>query len=691
MKFICVFSFAILPLILCSATFPDKTAPLHYNKGVELQQQGKVKEAVNELKKAIKADKKFAPAHSKLAEIYMEQGTLQGRTKAEKEINKALKLEPKNPKFNLVRGLLMVKQGFTYNAKDQFKKVTNLDQKCAEAYYNLGLLHENDMLRYKDMISEGGLIQLSGFGKKFQAKAIECFEKVLEIDPHHRDALVHLASIYLETDNFNKMIDLLEQMVKEDSLDKDAHLFLGLGYHRLGKYEEANEEYQMARSLMSEEERKVFDSVEPILSLREKKEHRRSGNKSEYIKSFWKKRDPLFLTEYNERVLEHYNRVAYANLRFGVPKLGIEGYKTDRGQIYIRYGEPKIKNKIRPEIDGNNVFYPTTDVWLYGDFQFVFEDSYSSGEYTFSDAMPGTPSHIGSRYPGSYTQQAAELRIKMPEIYEYKIEGKKFELPHLWVNFKANEGKNLVKISYGIPSKIIEDSHSSLIQKGIFLFDEKWNEVYKDRQENAELGPKVVSPNGNLYVEEKELRMMPESYHLAIEVRDKLSGNVGIIREDMLIEPYDSISLQLSDISVVLKLVLANDSVATVMNPVLTYLKLQPIHVYYEIYNLQKNQMGKTNYQVDYSVYREPKDEKGFTKAFKRLGELIGISKKRAVVTLFFKGKGPVADKPQNVTIDMADTDEGEYKLIVTLTDLNSGKQTAKEIKFKKVGHDLSK
>lgn len=683
MKFGCIFSLVILFLFLYSTSFSDNVALLHYNKGIELLQQGKTKEAINELKWALKLDKKFAQAHSKLAQIYMEQGTLQGRIKAAREINKALELAPKNTEFNLILGLLMVRQGFIYNAKHQFKRVIKLDPNCAEAYYNLGLLYEDDMLRYKNMISEGGLIQLSGFAKKYQAKAINCFKRALEINPYHRDARFHLGLIYLETGNLDKMVSLFKEMVKQDSLDKDAHLFLGLGLYRLGRHKEANNEYTIAKSLMDEKEREVFDSVEPILSLKEQKEYRRSENKTKFIRSFWKKRDPLFLTEYNERVLEHYSRIAYANLRFGVPKLGIDGYETDRGQIYIRYGEPKIKKKIRPEIE-NGIFYPTTDVWIYGNFQFVFEDVYSSGNYTFSDAMPGA-SHIRSRYPGSYTWQAIELRNKMPEIYEYKIKGKKFALPYVCADFRGTNDKSLTKICYGIPSDMIQGAYLLPVEKGLFLFDESWNIVCKNVVKEPVSGILLVLAGKKLFAEEKVFQVKPGNYNLAIEISDPISGNVGAVRQNVFVESYDYIHLQLSDIALILKVVLTGDSTATVMCPTLTYLKSQPINIYYEIYNLHKNQMGRTNYQVNYSIYREPKNNKGLAKLTKRLGKLLGINENRAVVTLSFKGSGTATQKHQNVTIDMTDTDEVEYKLVITLVDLNSGKQTSKEIRLKRI------
>ncbi len=69
------------------------------------------------------------------------------------------------------------------------------------------------------------------------------------------------------------------------------------------------------------------------------------------IDIYWNANDPLFLTKYNERLLEHYSRVAYANLRFGFND--IPGWKTDRGEVYVRYGEPLNKTRFRPQFGGS--------------------------------------------------------------------------------------------------------------------------------------------------------------------------------------------------------------------------------------------------------------------------------------------------------------------------------------------------
>jgi GWxTD domain-containing protein len=61
--------------------------------------------------------------------------------------------------------------------------------------------------------------------------------------------------------------------------------------------------------------------------------------RAEFIKQFWKHRDPTPGTPENEFKDEHYRRIAYANLHFPTAT-GKAGWKTDRGRIYIRFGPP---------------------------------------------------------------------------------------------------------------------------------------------------------------------------------------------------------------------------------------------------------------------------------------------------------------------------------------------------------------
>jgi GWxTD domain-containing protein len=56
-----------------------------------------------------------------------------------------------------------------------------------------------------------------------------------------------------------------------------------------------------------------------------------------FIEAFWQRRDPTPDTVENEFKEEHYRRIAYANEHYAA---GIPGWKTDRGRMYIVYGQP---------------------------------------------------------------------------------------------------------------------------------------------------------------------------------------------------------------------------------------------------------------------------------------------------------------------------------------------------------------
>ncbi|RKZ28792.1 hypothetical protein DRQ26_00365 [bacterium] len=91
---------------------------------------------------------------------------------------------------------------------------------------------------------------------------------------------------------------------------------------------------------------------------------------------FWKKRDPTPSTELNEVKEEFFKRVQYANENFGTPTK--RGWETDRGRVYITYGQPNEIERHPFEINT----YPY-EVWYYYSLglTFVFVDTFGDGDY----------------------------------------------------------------------------------------------------------------------------------------------------------------------------------------------------------------------------------------------------------------------------------------------------------------------
>jgi GWxTD domain-containing protein len=91
---------------------------------------------------------------------------------------------------------------------------------------------------------------------------------------------------------------------------------------------------------------------------------------------FWDRRDPSPGTRRNERMEEYYYRVAYANEQYG--RMRDAGWNTDRGEVFIRFGEPDMVER-HPFNYGTKPY----EIWYYNRHgrRFIFVDETGMGDY----------------------------------------------------------------------------------------------------------------------------------------------------------------------------------------------------------------------------------------------------------------------------------------------------------------------
>jgi GWxTD domain-containing protein len=101
------------------------------------------------------------------------------------------------------------------------------------------------------------------------------------------------------------------------------------------------------------------------------KELKGTEAKRKFMSDFWRKRSPEHRDEYLVRV-------GYTNSNFQM--LGKEGYKTDRGRVYIMYGPPDDVERHPNESETRPY-----EIWSYNNIQggviFVFVQRNSGGDY----------------------------------------------------------------------------------------------------------------------------------------------------------------------------------------------------------------------------------------------------------------------------------------------------------------------
>ena len=94
------------------------------------------------------------------------------------------------------------------------------------------------------------------------------------------------------------------------------------------------------------------------------------------LSQFWKKKDSTPETAYNEVMVEYYRRVDHATRFFGTLR-DPDGFKSDRGRIYILYGPPTNTERTLSPSSGYQ------EEWTYANAgkRFIFADESKSGNY----------------------------------------------------------------------------------------------------------------------------------------------------------------------------------------------------------------------------------------------------------------------------------------------------------------------
>ncbi len=123
-----------------------------------------------------------------------------------------------------------------------------------------------------------------------------------------------------------------------------------------------------------------IDELRYIATEEEMKQLRKasSSERQRLWQEFWKEKDPTPTTEENELMEDYFKRIEYCKEQFSK---GDRGYKSDRAQIFMKYGTPD-------QIESANYQQSTRpyEIWYYYNLnrRFVFVDVSGFGEYVLT-------------------------------------------------------------------------------------------------------------------------------------------------------------------------------------------------------------------------------------------------------------------------------------------------------------------
>jgi GWxTD domain-containing protein len=292
---------------------------------------------------------------------------------AAREFERAAKLEPDEPLHALALAWTQARAGFSSDPTRLLENLLEDHPQCRWAHLDLARLLAEQALHYQRM--ESGPIRLEKWGQDALDRALRHYREASVLGPEDFEPWVETGELLLAWGDWSGAADALQEARSRGS-PRLGDLLLATAFHWMGKDEQAEALFRNGMSALSPEEFRPYFALPPGVDSQA---------------------DPLLLTRYNERQLEHYARVTLATLCFSHPSgVGREpeelGWQTDRGQTLIRYGLPKHWALMRPEVIPGEGLVPPTEQWDYGKFDLLFEDSFLNGRYPFLDVAPGDKS-----------------------------------------------------------------------------------------------------------------------------------------------------------------------------------------------------------------------------------------------------------------------------------------------------------
>ena len=449
--------------------------------------------------------------------------------------------------------------------------------------------------------------------------------------------------------------------------------------------------------------------------------------RNRFIESFWQRRDPIPETIKNEFKEEHYRRIKYANEKLAddTPR---EGWRTDRGRIYILLGNADdIYKKV-----SSTILYPL-QIWIYhnvkmpgipSNLRIMFFKRYGVGEFRLYnpifDGLEALVTPVNRRFinnpnllphidvevrqaaftisPGynPHTSQdiVAELlspsqiivpkeKIKLGGVVATEIYYVTMPIDILLSYWRKDESITYLDYVLEVAPKYltfkeIEDRYVARldIYGTIVGRDEIVAEI--SREVNIELSQEQLDECEHYYfnfLDRKQL--IPGEYKLRLFIRNYISNEIGRIEKNFAIPQTTMDQLSLSTVVLAYKLETSKSGEASKTIPFTfdqiniypkvdsTFEVAENFYICYEIYYPElKDISPNPSLNIRYSIVKDGKVVKTYTD---NIGQYISKPKNRLPILKLFS--------PDTLA-------PGQYTLRVEVEDKSLGKSAGQEVNF---------
>ena len=265
--------------------------------------------------------------------------------------------------------------------------------------------------------------------------------------------------------------------------------------------------------------------------------------------------------------------------------------------------------------------------------------------------------------------------------------GPQLGLPLLVSSFKGDSQQTDIFANYGTPLDSIHDRSDGMTADysiiSTFVINDK-GDTLVERTRNFNYSNMVkVFPDQDLWVDTQQMQVSSDEHDL--KVVQKADGQTMDMRHRYIKVPdYGRAGLMLSSVMHAYSVEQTENGVPPRTNEIVrrgftilpaprkVYSTEWPIYLYFEVYGLALNALGKTDYDVEITL--EPKNaDRRVRRLFRR-----NRNKGREGVSVSYRGNGPEPEESLYQILDVSDQKTGFYTLTVSVRDNETGEESGR-------------
>jgi hypothetical protein len=479
--------------------------------------------------------------------------------------------------------------------------------------------------------------------------AIEALRRYFSAAPHALEAAGPLVRLLILDDRAAEAVSAARTYaaLSDDALW--ANLLLGLAQHAAGDAAGAERSLVAALGRMDERTRRQWADPTWLLDFREQRMVRGLAphQRAEYERRFWIASNPLWLTEANERWVEHMARHAAARLLREAPRgAGAVRWGDDLDQLTVRYGTPASRAQVR----GHRAFEAAGYVEYYDTAQRAY-----SPERWLADGFPQPP--LPGEPPPLYAGRARSG-------YALRTVHRVIDLPHQLTRFVVGDDV-VLRVDAALPTPAAAGD-STRVRLGLFAYDSAFTRRVQHVDERAWAADSL---RFSLAV-----RLPASDLVYSVEALDSVAGFAARARYAIPAGVPDEGPV-VSDLLVAFpfeqgRLPTRRDDPLLRARPTLELNAGETLGIYAEVYRIT----GTEPEVMRVEIALEPADRPGLIRQLGRwIGRATGIAAPPSDPRVAWQAASEEAVYPLALNLPLDPRRHGRHDLVLRVTDLASG------------------